>query len=66
MYHVTGSVQEGVHGTPDATFIILDDDLCAIANRTANPQMIFMQGKMKIKGNMAKAMKFTPDILPAI
>ena len=24
----------------------------------------FIQGKMKIKGNMAKAMKFTPDLLP--
>jgi len=23
-----------------------------------------MQGKMKIKGNMAAAMKFTPDLLP--
>ena len=24
------------------------------------------QGKMKIKGNMGKALKFTPDILPKI
>jgi hypothetical protein len=23
-----------------------------------------MQGKMKIKGNMAKATKFTPDLFP--
>ena len=41
-----------------------DDDLVNIAKRTANPQMIFMQGKMKIKGNMAAAMKFTPDLIP--
>ena len=66
MYYVTGKVQEGVHGTPDATFIIQDSDLCAIADRSVNPQMVFMQGKMKIKGNMAKAMKFTPDILPQV
>ncbi len=43
---------------------MLDEDLVNIAKRTANPQMIFMQGKMKIKGNMAAAMKFTPDLIP--
>jgi 3-hydroxyacyl-CoA dehydrogenase/3a,7a,12a-trihydroxy-5b-cholest-24-enoyl-CoA hydratase len=26
--------------------------------------MAFMQGKMKIKGNMAKATKFTPELFP--
>jgi len=26
--------------------------------------MMFIQGKMKIKGNMAKAQKFTPDLFP--
>ena len=41
-----------------------DDDLVNIAKRVSNPQMIFMQGKMKIKGNMAAAMKFTPDLIP--
>lgn len=45
---------------------MIDDDLVAMAAGKANPQMIFMQGKMKIKGNMAAAMKFTPDILPPI
>jgi putative sterol carrier protein len=42
----------------------LDDDLCAIAAGSLNPQVAFMQGKMKIKGNMAAATKFTPDLLP--
>ena len=59
-----GSCKEGEHGKVDCTFIMLDEDLVNIAKRTANPQMIFMQGKMKIKGNMAAAMKFTPDLIP--
>lgn len=31
-----------------------------------NPQMAFLQGKMKIKGSMAKAAKFTPSLFPPI
>jgi len=27
--------------------------------------MAFIKGQMKIKGNMAKATKFTPDLFPA-
>ena len=60
----SGSVARGKVGTPDATFIMLDDDLIGIAKGTLNPQNAFMQGKMRIKGNMGKAAKFTPDILP--
>ena len=29
-----------------------------------NPQMAFIQGKMKIKGSMSLASKFTPDLFP--
>jgi len=60
-----GKVSEGEVGKFDAHFILTDDDLVKIAKKTVNPQMVFMQGKMKIKGNMAAAMKFTPDLLPS-
>ncbi|KRX09030.1 SCP2 sterol-binding domain [Pseudocohnilembus persalinus] len=61
-----GSLTKGGDAKPDATFTLLDKDLMAMANKTLNPQQAFMQGKMKIKGNMAKATKFTPDLLPPI
>lgn len=32
-----GFAKEGKHGDSDATFIILDEDLVAIANKTLNP-----------------------------
>ena len=59
-----GSIAKGKVGSADATFTMSDDDLIAVSNGSLNPQVAFMQGKMKIKGNMAKATKFTPDVLP--
>mmetsp|Transcript_577 Transcript_577/g.951 ORF Transcript_577/g.951 Transcript_577/m.951 type:complete len:119 (-) Transcript_577:55-411(-) len=59
-----GKIAKGKEGTADATFTVSDDDLIAISQGKLNPQVAFMQGKMKIKGNMAKATKFTPDVLP--
>jgi putative sterol carrier protein len=59
-----GSIVEGKGEKPDATFTMLDDDFMQLAAGKLNPQSAFMGGKMKIKGNMAKAMKFTPDVLP--
>jgi putative sterol carrier protein len=37
-----------------------------LAQGTLNPQIAFLQGKMKIKGNMGAATKFTPEFLPKI
>jgi len=48
----------------DATFTMTDDDFEAVCLGKLNPQMAFLQGQMKIKGNMAKATKFTPDLFP--
>ena len=61
-----GTIAKSSEGKPDATFTILDSDFMAMANKTLNPQQAFMSGKMKIKGNMAAAMKFTPDLLPLL
>lgn len=62
----TGSVRAEKDGTADATFSMVEDDFKAVCLGTLNPQVAFMQGKMKIKGNMRAATKFTPDLFPKI
>lgn len=57
-------VKVGKPDNADATFTMTDDDFEQVCLGKLNPQMAFMQGKMKIKGNMAKATKFTPDLFP--
>jgi len=59
-----GSLTKGKNGKADATFALTDDDAVGLFNKTLNPQTAFMQGKMKIKGNMGAAQKFTPDTFP--
>lgn len=59
-----GKCTEGKPAKADATFTMTDDDFEAVCLGKLNPQIAFMQGKMKIQGNMAKASKFTPDLFP--
>jgi putative sterol carrier protein len=59
-----GSVTQRKPASPDATFTMTDDDFNNVCMGKLNPQIAFMQGKMKIKGNMAAASKFTPDLFP--
>lgn len=51
-------------GKPDATFSFVDSDFIGVATGKTNPQMAFIRGKMKIKGSMSAAQKFTPEIFP--
>ncbi len=59
-----GATTRGAPANADATFTMTDDDFEAVCMGKLNPQIAFMQGKMKIKGNMSKASKFTPDLFP--
>ena len=59
-----GNVKKGKPAAADAIFTMTDNDFEQVCLGKLNPQMAFMQGKMKIKGNMAKATKFTPDLFP--
>ncbi|KAK1301759.1 hypothetical protein QJS10_CPB12g01642 [Acorus calamus] len=60
-----GEVTTGPYeGKPDVTFSFKDVDFLAVALGKMNPQMAFMRGAMKIKGSLAAAQKFTPDIFP--
>jgi 3-hydroxyacyl-CoA dehydrogenase/3a,7a,12a-trihydroxy-5b-cholest-24-enoyl-CoA hydratase len=60
----SGSCKEGPADSYDALFTMVDDDFVAVCNGKLNPQLAFVQGKMKIKGSMGKASKFTPDLFP--
>ena len=59
-----GHCKAGKPAKADATFTMTDGDFEAVCLGKLNPQIAFMQGKMKISGHMGKASKFTPDLFP--
>mmetsp|Transcript_39557 Transcript_39557/g.41172 ORF Transcript_39557/g.41172 Transcript_39557/m.41172 type:complete len:132 (+) Transcript_39557:85-480(+) len=64
MKNGNGHCKEGKPEQYDALFTMVDGDFVAVTNGKLNPQMAFIQGKMKIKGNMKKATAFTPELFP--
>jgi len=52
-----GSVNEGPAPKADCTISASDDDFVGMMTGKLNSQQLFMQGKLKIKGNMGLAMK---------
>ena len=62
----SGSVRAGEDASADCTFTMKSDDFALLAAGKLNPQTAFMAGKLKIKGSVGVAMKFTPDVFPKI
>jgi len=53
-----GSIAETDSGKADTTFIMSDDIFVQTATGKLNPQQAFMQQKLKLQGNLMKAMQF--------
>jgi len=53
----SGSVKQGAPASADCTITVADPDFIALMTGKANGQNLFMQGKLKMKGNMGLAMK---------
>ncbi|PRP85415.1 non-specific lipid-transfer protein isoform 4 proprotein [Planoprotostelium fungivorum] len=54
-----GSIAQGPAQKADCTITANDDDFTGMMTGKLNPQQLFMNGKLKVKGNMGLAMKLT-------
>lgn len=51
-------VSEGKHESPTATLSMAGSDFMDLLSGKLNPQMAFMQGKLKLSGDMGLLMRF--------
>lgn len=51
------SIQEGEVGSPQVTVQATSEDLVALIKGDLNPMAAFMQGRLKVKGDLSIAMK---------
>ncbi|EGX88633.1 oleate-induced peroxisomal protein [Cordyceps militaris CM01] len=56
----TGRVGKGIGEKPNVTFILDEDNFTKLFLGEANAQNLFMTGKLKIKGNIVKALALQP------
>ncbi|KAJ6445095.1 fatty acid-binding protein [Purpureocillium lavendulum] len=57
----TGRVAKGLDGVkPNVTLHLSDEDFGKLVLGEANPQRLFMAGKLKLKGDIMKALKLQP------
>lgn len=54
-----GKITEGSTGTAKCIVTVADQDFVNIVTKKTNAQMAFMSGKLKVKGDMALALKLT-------
>jgi putative sterol carrier protein len=53
----TCDVKEGAHPSPNVTISMAGQDYLDMVNGKANPQMLFMSGKLRIAGDLGLAMR---------
>jgi len=59
-----GSVSKSVVNNPDITITMKKEDFIEVFSGKANPQQAFLQGKLKVSGNMALATKLSLIVKP--
>jgi len=59
-----GSVSKGATSSPDITIAMSKEDFIQVFSGKVNAQQAFMQGKLKVTGNMSLAMKLNLLLKP--